>query len=217
MSWTCRDDRRVLFTFEGFYLKHDTLLIKNDPQNILALNPKIQSFASVVPSAKTKKIKKHWKRNDDKNCGVINCLPLSPLPSHTHTHKHWSYIYNWRGNQRRHADRRISAKTSTTSSTRRWANAALWGKRRAVWSAPTRPAKSLARLNWTSRASYRASPPRWVTRYNGLGLLRTSTLMDLTPGLNSYRISAIQQVRNICNMSTIRVVQGGGNQGKHFW
>ncbi|XP_046440788.1 dihydropyrimidine dehydrogenase [NADP(+)]-like isoform X2 [Daphnia pulex] len=39
-----------------------------DIENILALNPKIKPFASLVPSAETKKIKKHWKRNGDKNC-----------------------------------------------------------------------------------------------------------------------------------------------------
>jgi len=39
-----------------------------DIENILSLNAKISPFASVVPSAETKKNKKHWKRNGDKNC-----------------------------------------------------------------------------------------------------------------------------------------------------
>lgn len=39
-----------------------------DIENILALNAKINPYASVVPSAETKKNKKHWKRNTDKNC-----------------------------------------------------------------------------------------------------------------------------------------------------
>lgn len=39
-----------------------------DIENILALNPRVLHSASVVPSAVTKKNKKHWKRNNEKGC-----------------------------------------------------------------------------------------------------------------------------------------------------
>ncbi|CAG7836839.1 unnamed protein product [Allacma fusca] len=45
-----------------------------DIESILALNPKIKPFASLVPSAETKKNKAHWKRNADKKCS--SCGPL---------------------------------------------------------------------------------------------------------------------------------------------
>ncbi|XP_014244997.1 dihydropyrimidine dehydrogenase [NADP(+)] [Cimex lectularius] len=41
-----------------------------DIENILSLNPKIQPTASLVPSIKTKQIKQHWKRNENKNCST---------------------------------------------------------------------------------------------------------------------------------------------------
>jgi len=44
-----------------------------DIENILALNPRIKPFANLVSSAETKKVKKHWKRNGDKNCQ--SCAP----------------------------------------------------------------------------------------------------------------------------------------------
>lgn len=40
----------------------------------MSLNPRVKSYASVTPSAKTKVIKKHWKRNDDKNCSSCPSL-----------------------------------------------------------------------------------------------------------------------------------------------
>ncbi|CAB4009088.1 dihydropyrimidine dehydrogenase [NADP(+)]-like, partial [Paramuricea clavata] len=42
--------------------------------NLLALNPKIQPHASTVPSAVTKRVKKHWKRNNDKSCSTCGDL-----------------------------------------------------------------------------------------------------------------------------------------------
>lgn len=42
----------------------------------MALNPKIKPFANLVPSVETKKIKKHWKRNGDKNCQVFKSFSL---------------------------------------------------------------------------------------------------------------------------------------------
>ncbi|KFM57333.1 Dihydropyrimidine dehydrogenase [NADP(+)], partial [Stegodyphus mimosarum] len=45
-----------------------------DIENILALNPRIYSRASVLPSIQTKVQKKHWKRNPDKKCWT--CRPL---------------------------------------------------------------------------------------------------------------------------------------------
>ncbi|XP_043218241.1 dihydropyrimidine dehydrogenase [NADP(+)]-like [Amphibalanus amphitrite] len=41
-----------------------------DIEAILTLNPQIKPYASIVPSAQTKKNKKHWKRNADKKCGT---------------------------------------------------------------------------------------------------------------------------------------------------
>ncbi|KAI1289875.1 putative dihydropyrimidine dehydrogenase [Halotydeus destructor] len=48
---------------------------KDEPEieNLLALNPKVRNHASLVPSSRTKVIKKHWKRNDDhksSSCGT---------------------------------------------------------------------------------------------------------------------------------------------------
>uniref|UniRef100_T1ITK2 Dihydropyrimidine dehydrogenase [NADP(+)] n=1 Tax=Strigamia maritima TaxID=126957 RepID=T1ITK2_STRMM len=45
-----------------------------DIENILALNPRVTSVATLVPSKDTKRNKKHWKRNSDKKCGT--CKPL---------------------------------------------------------------------------------------------------------------------------------------------
>ena len=44
-----------------------------DIENLLALNPRIKPFANVVPTTVTKKVKKHWKRNDDKNEKLKSC------------------------------------------------------------------------------------------------------------------------------------------------
>ncbi|TGZ70206.1 hypothetical protein CRM22_003327 [Opisthorchis felineus] len=41
---------------------------------LLALNPRVQKFAKVIPTAITREDKKHWKRNADKNCAT--CRPL---------------------------------------------------------------------------------------------------------------------------------------------
>ncbi|XP_032232152.2 dihydropyrimidine dehydrogenase [NADP(+)] [Nematostella vectensis] len=38
-------------------------------ENLLSLNPSIPKKANIVPTAVTKKNKKHWKRNADKSCG----------------------------------------------------------------------------------------------------------------------------------------------------
>lgn len=45
-----------------------------DIENILALNPKIQKYANVVPTTKTKIAKSHWKRNHDKKYSSYRCL-----------------------------------------------------------------------------------------------------------------------------------------------
>ena len=60
-SYTCILQVRYILNFNEFYL---------NLQSILALNPRIKPFANLVPSAETKKVKKHWKRNSDKNCQV---------------------------------------------------------------------------------------------------------------------------------------------------
>lgn len=39
-------------------------------QNLLLLNPRVQTKGSIVPSAFTKTQRKHWKRNVDKSCVV---------------------------------------------------------------------------------------------------------------------------------------------------
>lgn len=41
-----------------------------DIENLLSLNPRVQTKGSLVPSAVTKAQKKHWKRNVDKSCVV---------------------------------------------------------------------------------------------------------------------------------------------------
>lgn len=41
-----------------------------DIENLLALNPRVQTRGSLVPSTVTKAQKKHWKRNVDKSCVV---------------------------------------------------------------------------------------------------------------------------------------------------
>jgi dihydropyrimidine dehydrogenase (NADP+) len=49
-----------------------------DIENLLSLNPKIKPYANAVPSAVTKKVKKHWKRNEDK-AENLKCNSCSPL------------------------------------------------------------------------------------------------------------------------------------------
>jgi len=49
-----------------------------DIESLLKLNPKTKPFANAVPSAVTKKNKKHWKRNGDKSENV-NCNSCDPL------------------------------------------------------------------------------------------------------------------------------------------
>ena len=44
-----------------------------DIENLLALNPRIKPYVNVVPTVTTKKVKKHWKRNEDKNEKLNNC------------------------------------------------------------------------------------------------------------------------------------------------
>uniref|UniRef100_A0A915JSN0 Dihydrothymine dehydrogenase n=1 Tax=Romanomermis culicivorax TaxID=13658 RepID=A0A915JSN0_ROMCU len=46
-----------------------------DIENLLSLNPKVQTSAKVVPSKVTKQMKYHWKRNADKKCST--CKPLT--------------------------------------------------------------------------------------------------------------------------------------------
>lgn len=43
-----------------------------DIENLLSLNPRVQTRGSIVPSVVTKAQKKHWKRNADKSC-VVCC------------------------------------------------------------------------------------------------------------------------------------------------
>uniref|UniRef100_A0A1B0CRF4 Dihydropyrimidine dehydrogenase [NADP(+)] n=1 Tax=Lutzomyia longipalpis TaxID=7200 RepID=A0A1B0CRF4_LUTLO len=45
-----------------------------DIENLLALNPRVQTKCSVVPSSVTKVNKKHWKRNTDKSCQACPTL-----------------------------------------------------------------------------------------------------------------------------------------------
>ncbi len=44
-----------------------------DIESLLSLNPRTKPFANAVPSVVTKKNKKHWKRNDDKEKNLTNC------------------------------------------------------------------------------------------------------------------------------------------------
>lgn len=44
----------------------------HDIEDLLRLNPRVQTHASVVPSLVTKKNKQHWKRNGDKNCSKLS-------------------------------------------------------------------------------------------------------------------------------------------------
>jgi len=45
-----------------------------DVESILALNPKVHEKASLLPTAKTKGNKRHWKRNSDKQCSTCHDL-----------------------------------------------------------------------------------------------------------------------------------------------
>ncbi|KAK9404056.1 dihydropyrimidine dehydrogenase [Crotalus adamanteus] len=52
-------------------------LLSRDPvdiENILALNPRIPTHASLNSTAAKKVEKKHWKRNADKNCSTCEKL-----------------------------------------------------------------------------------------------------------------------------------------------
>ncbi len=44
-----------------------------DIESLMALQPKTRPYVNVVPTAVTKKVKKHWKRNEDKNEKLNNC------------------------------------------------------------------------------------------------------------------------------------------------
>jgi len=65
---------------EGDILAPSRMVSKEPPdiENLLKLNPRIKSHANAVPSAVTKKAKKHWKRNPDKteNLSCNSCSPL---------------------------------------------------------------------------------------------------------------------------------------------
>lgn len=39
-----------------------------DIENLLKLNPRVEPYSNLVPSAQTKKNKQHWKRNEDRKC-----------------------------------------------------------------------------------------------------------------------------------------------------
>ncbi|XP_058443481.1 dihydropyrimidine dehydrogenase [NADP(+)] [Malaya genurostris] len=46
-----------------------------DIESLLALNPRVKSHGSLVPTTVTKQTKKHWKRNTDRSCS--SCTPLT--------------------------------------------------------------------------------------------------------------------------------------------
>jgi dihydropyrimidine dehydrogenase (NADP+) len=50
-------------------LSHDP----KDIEDLLALNPRVKTFANAVPTVVTKKAKKHWKRNSDKEEKLKSC------------------------------------------------------------------------------------------------------------------------------------------------
>ena len=53
----------------------DFIIILYILKAILALNPRINPHATLKPTISTKDSRKHWKRNEDKNCGVrLNLL-----------------------------------------------------------------------------------------------------------------------------------------------
>jgi len=58
-----------------------------DIENLMKLNPKIKPFTNAVPSAVTKKAKKHWKRNEDK-AENLKCNSCSPLYKNFEDIKH---------------------------------------------------------------------------------------------------------------------------------
>jgi len=58
-----------------------------DIENLLKLNPRIKPHANAVPSIVTKKVKKHWKRNDDKSEN-LSCNSCSPLYKNFEDIKH---------------------------------------------------------------------------------------------------------------------------------
>uniref|UniRef100_A0A8D8AAX0 Dihydropyrimidine dehydrogenase [NADP(+)] n=2 Tax=Culex pipiens TaxID=7175 RepID=A0A8D8AAX0_CULPI len=46
-----------------------------DIESLLALNPRVKTHGSLVPTVVTKSVKKHWKRNTDRSC--TSCTPLT--------------------------------------------------------------------------------------------------------------------------------------------
>ncbi|XP_053692014.1 dihydropyrimidine dehydrogenase [NADP(+)] [Sabethes cyaneus] len=46
-----------------------------DIESLLALNPRVKTHGSLVPTTVTKTVKKHWKRNTDRSC--TSCTPLT--------------------------------------------------------------------------------------------------------------------------------------------
>lgn len=53
-------------------------------QNLLALNPKVEKNASLVPTITTQTNKKHWKRNADKQCSVSDSFTLIRMTKQQH-------------------------------------------------------------------------------------------------------------------------------------
>lgn len=62
------------------------------PQNILALNPRKQTHATLHSTAAKKLVKKQWKRNSDKNCSVSARLSLHL--EHV-CHRIWNNHWGW--------------------------------------------------------------------------------------------------------------------------
>jgi len=75
---------------ESDILKPSPQKVSYDPpdiENLMKLNPRIKPFTNAVPSAVTKKAKKHWKRNEDK-AENLKCNSCSPLYKNFEDIKH---------------------------------------------------------------------------------------------------------------------------------
>lgn len=65
------------------------------PQNILALNPRKQTHATLHSTAAKKLVKKQWKRNSDKNCSVSARLSLHlEHVYHCIWNNHWGWNHS---------------------------------------------------------------------------------------------------------------------------
>lgn len=117
-----------------------------DIENLMGLNPKIKPYANAVPSAVTKKAKKHWKRNVDKSENLKGCGWVFTV------HKISGRIFWKKKNENFPGPvTHIWRTTMRTSSTLHWVKEGLWEKLPGAWNVLMLHAKNPAQPSLMSR------------------------------------------------------------------